>query len=62
MLYDILSVLWPVAIIAVTIYIYRGIHRAALDRNRLLYELKEEVRKLRKSQEPDRDAETSKRS
>jgi hypothetical protein len=59
MLYELFSLIWLVAIIAMTIYIFRHMHRAALDRNRLLYELKEEVRKLRKSREAEHDGDAS---
>ncbi len=59
MLYEVFSLIWLVAIIAAAIYIFRRMHHAALDRNRLLYELKEEVRKLRKSHEADREADTA---
>jgi hypothetical protein len=58
MLESILSVIWVLVVIGLPLFFYRQFHRAALDRNRLLYELKEEVRKLRKSQEA-RDAEPS---
>jgi hypothetical protein len=55
MSYQIISLLtslaWLVAIIWVPIFIFRRMHRASLDRNRLLFELKNEVRKLRKGME-----------
>jgi len=58
MLYEVLfSLFWLLIVLGFVLHIYRQFHRAALDRNRLLFELKEEVRKLRKSQESARGLE-----
>ena len=56
MLYNIIYILISLIPLVVAFYIFRQMHRAAIERNHLLYDLKEEIRKLRKTKEPGRDA------